>query len=136
VPRMIVVGILYGESAEAWWQKRSRDLSPSIDESEIWGPWPLAGGADSFRKFLSAELFPLIEGNYRTRPDRSYLGLSFGGLFGAYDLLSTDRLFQQYILVSSAFPWNYDEILRTEESFSQKSTALEATVYSAIGTAA
>ena len=82
VPRMIVVGISYGESAEAWWQKRSRDLSPSKDESEIWGPWPMAGGADSFRKFLSAELFPLIEETYRTRSDRSYVGLSFGGLFG------------------------------------------------------
>jgi predicted alpha/beta superfamily hydrolase len=134
-PSMIVVGISYGESVEAWWQKRSRDFSPSQDESEIWGEWPLAGGADAFRRFLTSELFPFIEETYRTSSDRVYVGLSFGGLFGAYDLLGTDRSFNRYILVSPAFPWNYDEILKTEAALAEETTTLRATVYSAIGTA-
>jgi predicted alpha/beta superfamily hydrolase len=135
VPRMIVVGISYGESTEAWWQKRSRDLTPSQDESKIWGEWPLAGGADAFRQFLRAELIPYVEREYRADGNRALVGLSLGGLFGAYDLLSPDRLFHRYILVSPAFPWNYDEILKTEASFSESSTSLPAIVYSALGTA-
>ena len=134
VPRMIVVGISYGESTEAWWQKRTRDLAPSQDESKIWGEWPLAGGADAFRRFLGAELIPLIEREYRADGSRALVGLSLGGVFGAYDLFSPDRLFNRYILVSPAFPWNYDEILKTEASFSESSTSLPATVYSALGT--
>jgi uncharacterized protein len=134
MPRMIVVGISYGEGTADWWQKRSRDLTSRPDRSKIWGEWPLAGGADAFRRFLSGELFPLIDSQYRAGPDRVLVGLSFGGLFGAYDLLSPDRLFGRYLLVSPAYGWDYDAILGTEADFGASSRSLPVRVYSAIGT--
>ncbi|NJD18125.1 MAG: alpha/beta hydrolase [Gemmatimonadetes bacterium] len=134
MPRMIVVGISYGEGTAEWWQKRSRDLTSRQDRSKLWGEWPLAGGADAFRRFLSGELFPLIESQYRAGPDRVLVGLSFGGLFGAYDLLSPDRLFGRYLLVSPGYAWDYEAILGTESAFSAGSSALPAVVYTAIGT--
>lgn len=134
MPRMIVVGIAYGETSRDWWQKRSRDLTPSPDRSKIWGEWPLAGGADAFRSFLSLELFPLIEREYRANGDRGLVGLSLGGLFGAYDLLRSDRLFGRYLLVSPAYAWDHDAILKNEAELSGRATALPAAVYSAIGT--
>jgi predicted alpha/beta superfamily hydrolase len=50
-PEMIVVGIGYGPGRD-WWQKRSRDLTPTKDASKIWGEWPMAGGATKFQDFL------------------------------------------------------------------------------------
>jgi len=134
IPRMIVVGIAYGESTQDWWQKRSRDLTPWPDRSKIWGEWPLAGGADAFRRFLALELIPFIESRYRASTDRILVGLSLGGLFGAYDLLSSERLFGRYVLISPAYGWDYDAILKTESNFSAGSPSLPAVVYSAVGT--
>ncbi len=134
MPRVIVVGIAYGETTQEWWQKRSRDLTPGPDRSKIWGEWPLAGGAEAFRRFLSLELFPLIEREYRADPARVLVGLSSGGLFGGYDLLQPDRLFGQYLLVSPAYGWDFDAILKTESEYSATSTSLPVAVYSAIGT--
>jgi len=134
IPRMIVVGIAYGESTQQWWQKRSRDLTPFPDRSKIWGEWPLAGGGGAFRRFLALELVPFIESQYRANADRVLVGISLGGLFGAYDLLSSDRLFGRYLLVSPAYGWDYDAILKTETDHSGSSASLPASVYSALGT--
>jgi len=67
---------------------------------KIWGEWPLAGGADNFKKFMQEELVPFIDSNYRTvKNDRTIAGLSFGGLFAAYVLFAEPSLFQRYILI-------------------------------------
>jgi len=81
MPQVIVVGISYGGTTKRWWDKRSRDYSPTRDTSGIWGSkWPLAGGAGAFKTFLKTELFPFIEQTYRTvANDRAIVGLSFGG---------------------------------------------------------
>jgi len=134
MPRMIVVGIAYGETTRDWWQKRSRDLTPSADRGKLWGEWPLAGGSEAFRRFLSLELFPFIESEYRPSGDRVLVGLSFGALFGAHDLLRTDRLFARYLLVSTPFAWDQDAIFETEAEYGAGTTSLPATVYSALGT--
>jgi uncharacterized protein len=134
MPRMIVVGISYGETTRDWWQKRSRDLAPWPDRGKLWGEWPLAGGSDAFRRFLSLELFPLIEREYRASSDRALVGISLGGLFGAYDLFLPDRLFGRYLLVSAAYAWDRDAVFRTEAEWSAQSTSLPVAVYSALGT--
>lgn len=129
----IVVGVLYGEDSEAWWQKRSRDLTPSLDESRVWGDWPLAGGADQFRMFLLSELVPFLDARYRLSGERALVGISFGGLFAAYDLLQEDRLFDSYVIVSPAYAWDREHIFELEGAFASKSTELDATIFSAVG---
>ena len=63
---IIVVGIGYGQGMDVLIKKRARDLAPSIDT--IWPigkPYPNAGGADNFLKFIQYELFPVVNKNYR-----------------------------------------------------------------------
>jgi uncharacterized protein len=132
-PEIIVVGIAYGEGRD-WWQKRSRDLTPTKDASKAWGEWPMAGGAVKFQDFLAGELFPFVESHYRARPDdRALAGISFGGLFGAFSLFTRPTLFQRYILIAPAFAWDDRRLWQYEAEYQARSKTLPATVFSAVG---
>ena len=133
IPQLIVVGISYGGTTSDWWQKRSRDYTPTKDRSRIWGEWPLAGGADNFKAFMKDELFPLIETTYRTQSrDRSIVGLSFGGLFATYVLFSEPSLFSRYIIIAPALKWDNSRILEYEQKYHSQKAVLEAIVFTAI----
>ena len=132
-PEIIVVGIAYGE-ARNWWQKRSRDLTPTKDASKMWGEWPIAGGAVAFQDFLAEELFPFIEGHYRAiSDDRAVAGISLGGLFGAFSLFSRPALFQRYILIAPAFVWDNRRLWKYEAEYHEKSKSLPVKVFTAVG---
>src|SRR5512143_1814520 len=132
-PEIIVVGLAYGEGRD-WWQKRSRDLTPTKDASKVWGEWPMAGGAARFQDFLAGELFPFVESHYRALPDdRAVAGISFGGLFGAFSLFTRPTLFQRYILIAPAFVWDRQRLWEYEAEYHARSKALSATVFSAVG---
>lgn len=132
-PEIIVVGIAYGEGRD-WWQKRSRDLTPTQDASKLWGEWPIAGGAVAFQDFLAEELFPYVEGQYRAMPDdRAVAGISFGGLFGAFSLFSRPALFQRYILIAPAFAWDNRRLWKYEAEYREKSKSLPVKVFTAVG---
>lgn len=134
IPEVIVVGIAYGRGQDDWWQKRSRDYTPTKDRSKLWGEWPLAGGAERFQEFLARELFPFVERHYRARADdRAIVGLSFGGLFGAFSLFTRPSLFQKYILISPAFAWDEKRLWEYEAQYRSKASRLSAVVFSAVG---
>jgi uncharacterized protein len=134
MPGVIVVGIAYGEGVSSWWQKRSRDYTPSLDRSRTWGDWPLAGGAGAFADCLEQEVVPLIDGTYRTAPgDRTIVGLSFGGLFGAHVLFTRPQLFSRYILVGPALAWDHRRVFDEEAAFAASGAPLDAVVYTAVG---
>ena len=134
IPQIIIVGIAYDEGSKAWWDKRSRDYTPWKDRTKIWGDWPLAGGADNFKKFLQEELIPFIDATYRTvKSDRTIAGLSIGGLFAAYVLFSEPSIFQRYIMSGSALIWDDFHLFKLEEEFSSKHKSLPASVYTAVG---
>lgn len=134
IPQLIIVGIAYDEGSKAWWDKRSRDYTPWKDRTKIWGDWPLAGGADNFKKFLQEELIPFIDSNYRTvKNDRAIAGLSFGGLFAAYVLFTEPSMFQKYIMSGASLIWDDYHLFKLEEEFSRKNKSLPVSVYTAIG---
>jgi len=135
IPQIIIVGISYAGTTQEWWDKRSRDYTPTRDTSGIWGSkWPLAGGADGFRAFLKTELFPFIEHTYRTlQNDRTIAGLSFGGLFADYVLIVEAALFNRYIIISPALAWDGKCIFRFEQDYCGVRRALAAKVFTAIG---
>lgn len=59
------------------------------------------GQAAKHLAFIRNDVIKYIENNYRTEKDnRSYLGYSLGGLFGAYVLLAQPDTFKNYILGS------------------------------------
>ena len=53
-------------------------------------------------KFLSDELFPVVEDKYSTRDYRTLVGHSYGGLFVTYALVAKPELFRAYLACS---PW-------------------------------
>ncbi|MDF0667242.1 MAG: alpha/beta hydrolase-fold protein [Nitrospira sp.] len=132
-PDLIVVGIGYGPGRD-WWEKRSRDFTPTQDVTRLWGEWPQAGGAVKFEEFLYRELFPLIESRYRAlADDRAVAGLSFGGLFGTVSLFTRPALFHRYILIGPPLVWDNRRIWQYEADYRAKSSALTATVFTAVG---
>lgn len=108
-PQMIVVGVPSGAT-------RTRDLTPScaVPDKEF----PDAGGADLFRRFLTEEVRPAIEGRYRTEPFRALIGWSFGGLFAVHAMLSDPVSFDAYIAVSPSLWWDKEaEIEKARKLF-------------------
>lgn len=74
---------------------RSRDFSP-VHVDNI----PTSGGAEKFLGFLSEELVPYMDENYRTAGFNVLLGHSFGGTFIGYTLLAEPDLFDAFLAVS------------------------------------
>jgi predicted alpha/beta superfamily hydrolase len=95
LPEVILVGIGYGVDFDTWRTRRVSDLTPVPVSSS-----PGSGHAARFLDFIERELIPLIDGRYRTTPDRTLSGYSLGGLFGTYVLWQRPGLFQRYILGS------------------------------------
>jgi len=95
-PETIVVAILNTD--------RARDLTPpsAVPDAEF----PTAGGADRFRRFLTTELRPYLEGRYRTEPYRILIGWSLGGLFAVHALLSEPDSFGAFITASPSLWWD------------------------------
>jgi uncharacterized protein len=115
IPRMVVVGIDSGDSPQ-----RTHDLTPP-SQVEIENRFsPGNGGADTFVAFISGELLPYIEKNYRTRPYRILVGHSFGGLFAIHTLATRPTLFNAYIAIDPSAGWNNGtEIVRIRRVLSE-----------------
>jgi predicted alpha/beta superfamily hydrolase len=100
---------------------RTRDLSPTRatrrlpdgTRQEI----PNSGGAAKFLEFFDKELFPYVEGNYRTEPYRIFAGHSLGGLLALYIFTARPDLFNAYIAASPALSWDDDYILGKVNGF-------------------
>lgn len=133
IPELVVVAISYGGAQREWWQKRSRDFTPSKDSGRIWGEWPLAGGADAFRGFIRDELVPLIDREYRVTSDRSLAGVSFGGLFAVHTLFTEPGLFRRYIIAGPALAWDEERIWDDEQRYLSNHNRLEAAVFTGVG---
>lgn len=134
MPDVAIIGIAYGTGQNDWWAKRSRDYTPSKDETKIWGNWPLAGGGENFKKFIQNELFKFVEKEYKLKGNsKTIIGISFGGLICTDILFTEPNLFDNYIILGPAFLWNNKEIFKKELKYSKNSSTLTANIFSAIG---
>lgn len=89
IPEMIVVGLHAGAT-------RERDYLPRIGDGE----GSMSGDAGQFMQYISQELIPYIEDNYRAAPLRLVSGHSVGGIFSIYAMLQQPGLFQGYLAQS------------------------------------
>ncbi|MBT8379950.1 MAG: hypothetical protein KJN64_12055 [Ignavibacteria bacterium] len=90
IPELIVIGIGYGAVDKDAGKKRNRDYRTND-----------AGGAENFKKFISEELIPYIDSNFRTiTTNRTIAGYSLGGLYALYSLFTQPEVFNKYIIGS------------------------------------
>lgn len=101
------------------WQKgyngglsRQRDYTPTSSSPGFKDP---SGKAHEHLEFIHKDVFHYIETKYNTDPSRrTYIGNSFGGLFGAYILLNSPESFRHYIISSPSMWWDNDFMLQQE----------------------
>jgi predicted alpha/beta superfamily hydrolase len=129
IPKVLVVGIAYDTSYDDFYRKRARDLTP-VPTQRL----PDGGGATRFVRFLAEELFPFVDGHYRSRPgERALYGHSFGGLFADYVLLEYPDLFRRIISISPSI-WYADRyLIRKEREVHANGRRPECVLYTAVG---
>ena len=71
-------------------------------------PWHLT----TFTKYLSDELIPFVDENYRTEPFKILVGHSFGGEYAAYALLNYPQLFNAHIAISPYMMYDDDFVVK------------------------
>ena len=93
------------------------------DRIDEYSPWthPTYGGGDGdlYAKFITEDLKPYIDMNYRTLPDRENTvigGSSLGGLISYYMVLEYDETFGKAIVFSPSF-WFDDSVNIFAEDF-------------------
>jgi predicted alpha/beta superfamily hydrolase len=119
IPWMIVVGIPNLD--------RMKDLSPSRLKDQ-----PQSGSAAAFRRFLRDEVFPYVEGHYRTEPFRLLVGHSLAGLFTVDTLFSEPGFFNAYLAVSPYLIWDdnkyLDSVVRKQVALPDRRTFLSVSL--------
>ena len=151
IPEVILIGIGYGGSGQEavlnWVVGRTRDLTPvknrvreesyqnRLSRGGILDINIETGGAPRFLDFISKELFPLIESNYRIDNNlRMLSGYSAGGLFGLYALFHDPDLFNKYFIGSPSITSFQDSItFKYELDYANSHIDLPADVFMSVG---
>jgi predicted alpha/beta superfamily hydrolase len=129
IPKVLVVGVAYDTTEDEFEVLRVRDCTPP---SDMYGE--RSGGAENFASFFAKELIPEIDRLYRTIPgDRTIVGHSIGGFFGAYLLFRHPGLFGKYLIVSPSLWYANEVMFRYEGEFASSHRALPAEVYLSTG---
>lgn len=117
IPEMIIVAITS--------TVRIRDFTQSDWSSH----WIGGGGAENFKNFLSQELIPKIEKDYRTNGFRILSGHSAAGQFVLYTLSSEPSLFSAYFAISPSLDWDNNLPQRSLENSFENRDSLKAFLY-------
>lgn len=75
------------------------------------------GGGKNFMSFMEEELLPYLDKNYRTRPNRTLIGHSLGGLFTLNVYLDKNSAFNSFISIDPSIWWDEDTMQRKVDSF-------------------
>jgi hypothetical protein len=97
IPAMLVVGIPNTD--------RYRDMDSAA-----------APGSSQFLTFITGELIPQIDRDYRTQPHRTLVGHSGAGLYVLYSMMNAPEVFRGYLVIAPAFGDNR-ELPKTVAAF-------------------
>ncbi len=134
----VILGLSYavGETPE-YSHRRDYTPTPGGDKdavSDMPGRVVKYGEAEAYRQFIAEEVFPLVAQHYRVDMRRKvYMGFSYGGLFGAYCLLTEPTMFEHYVLGSPSLWFDRKVMLARARSYVQTHRDLPADVYIALG---
>ncbi len=144
IPELVIVGIGYpvGHFYDAI-GPRAFDLTVTEDPAlqDIWVsrfpgfPVPeRSGGAPRFLHFLTDELIPIIDAEYRVDPgDRALFGHSMGGLFTFYAMLHGQGTYHRFIIASPMFSWDDRVSFEHEAAYAVAHDSLRAKAFLSVG---
>jgi predicted alpha/beta superfamily hydrolase len=120
LPEMIVVAIPN--------TNRMRDMTPTHTDKDPDGkPQPAlagSGGMANFLTFITTELIPRIEHDYRTAPYRVFVGHSLGGITTINALYTMPDAFNAYVAIDPSLWWDKRVLLtQARERFSKPGLA-------------
>ena len=94
---------------------RRRELAFPVERDvELKREYPTAGESAAFRRHLTGEVMPFIEGRYRTSGEDALLGESLAGLFIVETYLREPTAFDTYIAMDPSLWWDAGRL--TEEA--------------------
>lgn len=137
VPASFVIGIGYpGDTLIEAMVGRNRDYAPTdpgeYEARSLGGMVPAGGPA--FLNFIQRELLPLLAVSYPIDVSSSTIqGVSLGGLFAAWVLLTQPATFKRYILGSPALWWRDEQVWQWEQEYAAGNTDIDATVFVSAG---
>jgi len=99
IPDMIVVGITN--------TVRERDLTPTPVKGNN-----IAGGGETFLKFIEKELIPYVDSKYPAAPYRVFSGHSLGGLTVVNTFINHTAMFNAYIAIDPSLWWDNKKLLK------------------------
>lgn len=116
IEEYIVVGVAYSD--REYKKNRTRDYTPSYVRQGGYGLayQQYSGGAAKFYRFLHKELMPYLAVHYRINKNATFVGHSFGGLFGVYLLLHHPETFDNYIIVSPSLWYDNHLLLKAAKN--------------------
>ena len=118
IPEMIVVGIVN--------TNRTRDLTPSTRKEHTMTAEQKAkikgetGGNAAFFQFITDELKPFVQQQFRTNGYAILVGHSFGGITALHNLLHYTDMFQAYIVHDPSIWWDDTFILQQYQANQQQ----------------
>lgn len=140
IPPLVIVGIGYplGYFFDTL-GKRPLDLT--VTEDRTWQfpipdlpPLEGTGGGPEFFQFLTGELMPLVQAEYRVdEQDRTLLGHSFGGLFAFHALLHGQDAFERFVIISPSLWWDDRVAFQQEEAYAAANRGLAARAFFSVG---
>lgn len=134
LPELLLVAIAY-DGPPNYRLHRTRDYTPTKVLAGGYGPeyQQHSGGGEKFRDFLREELLPFIAHNYRVTSERTFVGHSYGGLFGAWLTFTEPELFSHYVLVSPSLWYDEHLLFRLEKEFAARHDTLALTLHLSVG---
>ena len=121
IPESIVVGISNVH------RKRDFTYPTQNDKDKI--DFPTTGGSQKFIEFMTKELQPIIDKEYRTNKIKTLIGQSLGGLLATEVLFKRPEIFDNYIIISPSLWWDDGSLLNyTPETYDANKS-----VYIAVG---
>jgi len=85
------------------------------------------GGGRNFLRFIEKELIPYIDKNYKTKPFRTLIGHSLGGLLTINAYLDKNSLFDAYIAIDPSLWW--DEKMMQQKIATAQPVSLQKKLY-------
>ncbi|MFW9990834.1 MAG: alpha/beta hydrolase-fold protein [Candidatus Odinarchaeota archaeon] len=120
IPNMIVIGIA------------------DVNHVRDWFPFKVqgdkGGGGENALKFITEELMPFVDKNYRTVPYKILAGGSNTAMFTVYALLKKPEAFNAYIAVSPMLGWNSEFFTEMAEKCFAQNSSLDTFLYLTYGT--